>query len=268
MRKTIKPPILRIRHEKKKASGQSGMVGKMVFDWGSHFWHSVFIWSTGIAAVFGGVGIAAAFVAGMVGYQVTEFSLEKGRKDQLAANVEIEKSKKDARDALVRAAGLEKEAAESKERTKTLELELAKIKLPRLLSEDRIRLLAEKLKPFASTPFDLAFIPGDPEAAIFGIHIATMLEVAGWKWMPWAPEGSLFQQTFTITGTDKPNIGQVGFFDVGIFLKPGDPDSLAPPIDALIKVLKGEGFAVTFETSANPNINTNATVHITVGRKR
>src|SRR5450631_1849827 len=141
-----------------------------------------------------------------------------------------------AGNALVRAAESEKQAAESKERTAKLELELAKIKQPRLLSEERLRPLAEKLKQFASTPFDLAFIPGDPEAAIFGTHIAAMLEMAGWKWVAWAPEGAPFQQIFTITGTDKPNIGQVGFFDVGIFLRPDDPDTLAPPVQALTRL--------------------------------
>jgi hypothetical protein len=163
---------------------------------------------------------------------------------------------------------LELKTAESNERAKKLELELAKIKQPRLISEDRLKSLAEKLKPFASTPFDLAFIPGDPEAAVFGTHIAAMLEMAGWKWVAWAPAGAPFQQVFTITGTDKPNIGQVGFFDVGIFLRPDDPDALAPPVQALIELLKGEGFAVAFETSTNPNINNKATVHITVGKKR
>jgi len=184
-----------------------------------------------------------------------------------AKNEGIEAGKA-AGNALLRAAELEKQAAESRERATKLELELAKIKQPRLLSEERLKPLAEKLRPFAPTPFDLAFIPGDPEAAIFGTHIAAMLEMAGWKWVPWAPEGAPFQNVFTITGTDKPNIGQVGFFDVGIFLRPDDPDTLAPPVQALIEVLKGEGFAVAFETSTNPNINNKATVHITVGKKR
>lgn len=219
-------------------------------------------------------GLATWFVVKLQRAEIaqSEVALEKYKED---TKLKVEEAKKEgieagktAGDALVRAAALEKEAAESKERAAKLELELAKIKQPRLLSEDRLVPLAEKLKPFASTPFDLAVIPGDPEAAIFGTHIAAMLEMAGWKWVAWAPEGAPFQQVFTITGTDKPNIGQVGFFDVVIFLRPDDPDTLAPPVQALIELLKGEGFAVAFETSTNPNINNKATVHVTVGKKR
>lgn len=199
--------------------------------------------------------------------ELDQYKIDAAVKVEEAKNEGIEAGKT-AGNALLRAAELEKQAAESKERATRLELELAKIKQPRMLTEERIRPLAEKLSPYASTPFDLAFIPGDPEAAVFGTHIAALLEAAGWKWVAWAPEGAPFQQVFTITGTDKPNIGQVGFFDVCIFLKPGDPDALAPPVQALIDLLHGEGFAATFEISDNPNINNRATVHVTVGRKR
>lgn len=238
-------------------------------------WNNVMLWClafVSLAAISVGISQyiiiqlakqdAAESKSDLDAYKLTvEGKVADAKKEGIAAG-------KIAGDALVRAAALEKQAAESKERAAKLELELAKIKQPRLLAEDRLKPLAEKLKPFASTPFDLAVIPGDPEAAIFGTHIAAMLEIAGWKWLAWAPVGAPFQQVFTITGTDKPNIGQFGFFDVEILLRPDDPDTLAPPVQALIELLQREGFAVAFETSTNPNINNKATVHITVGKKR
>jgi hypothetical protein len=240
-----------------------------------HSWENGMVLSLIVAGFFALVAGAATWAV----VRLTRLELAESKKELDAYKLAVEFNVADARkegieagktagNALLRAAESEKRAAESNERAVKLELELAKIKQPRLLSEERLRPLAERLKRFAPTPFDLAFIPGDPEAAIFGTHIAAMLEMAGWKWVAWAPEGAAFQQVFTITGTDKPNIGQVGFFDVGIFLRPDDPDTLASPVQALVELLQGEGFAAAFETSTNPNINNKATVHITVGKKR
>ncbi|MEH2475895.1 hypothetical protein V1281_002930 [Nitrobacteraceae bacterium AZCC 2161] len=139
-------------------------------------------------------GLSTWFVVKLQRAEIAQSAIEQTQyKSDAAVKVEEAKNEgikagKAAGDASLRAAELEKQAAESKERAAKLELELAKIKQPRLLSEERLKPLAEKLKPFASTPFDLAFIPGDPEAAVFGTHIAAMLETAGWKWVAWAPE--------------------------------------------------------------------------------
>lgn len=247
----------------------------MIWGLSLHGWEDVMRVSLIIVGVSGSIaGLATWFVVKLQRTEImqSEIALEKYKED---TKVKVEEAKnqgieagKTAGDALVRAAALEKDAAQSKERAAKLELELAKIKQPRLIPEEKLKPLAKKLESFSSTPFDLAIIPGDPEAAIFGVTIATVLETAGWKWVAWAPEGAPFQQVFTITGTDKPNIGQFGFFDVTIFLRPDDPDMLATPLQAVMDLLKEEGFAVGFEASTNPNINNKATIHITVGKKR
>lgn len=95
-----------------------------------------------------------------------------------------------------------------------------------------------------------------------------MLETAGWKWVDWNPPNGPFTQVYTFSGTDKPNIGQFGFFDVLVILHPDHAAELSKPAEALVTALKAEGFAAALELVSNPSIPNKDTVHVTVGRKR
>jgi hypothetical protein len=246
---------------------------KMIWGLSLHGWEDLMRVSLIVVGVSGLMaGLSTWFVVKLQRAEIaqTEVDLEKYKED---TKLKVEEAKKEgieagkaAGDALLRAAELEKKAAESKERATKLELELAKIKQPRKIGEDRIPLIAERLRPFSGTKFDAAAVPGDAEALIFLTFVAATLESAGWKWVDWNPANG--SQVYTITGANKPTIGQFGFFDLLVILHPDHPAELLKPAQELVAALNAEGFAATLEVVANPNIPNKDTVHITVGRKR
>jgi hypothetical protein len=214
--------------------------------------HSVFIAATWVAAIFGGIGIGAAFVSAIVGYQLTEESLAEANRRIAEANAQAEQ----ARGA----------AAEANARALEAQLALEKFKQPRLLSENKMREMADKLNHFAGTRFDASASAGDTEAVIFLSHIAATLEMAGWKWIEWNPPTGELMTVYKIEG--KPNVGQLGFFDVALQVDPDHNSELATAVGVLGVLLKAKGFAVTVDVVANPAIPNKDTIHVIVGKKR
>jgi hypothetical protein len=157
-------------------------------------------------------------------------------------------------------------AAEANSRALEAQLALEKFKQPRLLSEQQMSAISEKLKRFAGTKFDCAVIPGDPEAMIFLSHIAATLEKAGWVWVEWtAPEGQI-AMTYTIPS--KPSIGQLGFLGVTLQINPAHAGPLSAPADALGLALIAEGVEATLDVIDNASVPKKETVHVIVGKKR
>lgn len=183
-------------------------------------------------------------------------------------HLETAKANADAESARAEIAKANARAADASQKAAEAQLALEKFKQPRKIAEDRISLIADKLRQFSGTRFDAAAIPGDPEAIIFLTFVTAMLESAGWKWVDWSPPNGPLAQVWTITGTDKPNIGQFGFFDVLILFHPDHAAELSKPAEALVTALKAEGFAAAFEVASNPSIPNKDNLHITVGRKR
>src|SRR5262245_12164319 len=56
-------------------------------------WETVFKWATIAAAVFGGIGIAAAFVSAWIGYQIADATQKEADKNIAEARAETEKAK-------------------------------------------------------------------------------------------------------------------------------------------------------------------------------
>jgi hypothetical protein len=138
--------------------------------------HSVFIAATWIAAVFGGIGIGAAFVSAIVGYHLTEDALSDSRTKIAAANAVGETAKAEAAKANKRAEEL---------RSDNIALQ-AGVR-PRRFSfmgwtnnTERVSKIYDALKPYKGT---VAFIQVAPdfEAKIFANDIASVLTANGWK---------------------------------------------------------------------------------------
>jgi hypothetical protein len=171
----------------------------MGFDWGSHFWHSAFIWATLVAAVCGGVGVGAAFIAGMVGYQVTEFSLQKGRDAVTDANERISEARIDAdkkiafareeakvevekAHAEIAKANVEIETAKRDAENARLEQERLKAQLAwRTIEPRQLEMMRANLADARGTVF-LEYAENDPEAIYFSIQIANLFnDRARWQ---------------------------------------------------------------------------------------
>ena len=161
---------------------------------------------------------------------------------------------------------LRKDTADANARALEAQVALEKFKQPRLLSEQQMSAIAEKLKRFVGTKFDAAVIPGDPEAMIRLSHITATLEKAGWVWVEWtAPEGQI-AMTYTIP--TKPSIGQLGFLGLTLQINPAHGRALSAPADALGLALIAEGIETTLDVIDNASVPNRETVHVIVGKKR
>lgn len=211
--------------------------------WGyaMEFWESVFFWSTGIAAVAGGIGVTAAFIAGIVGYQVTDrVAKESDRKISEANAV--------AADANERAQLLEKETTQAK-----LELERLKIaQQPRQLNTEAFRAV---LKDNPSRDIEILYQPGDNEAQNLAMQIFTGL--VGSTWAPSNPLKSFphpIPSTATRAGLRElpkklfdaiPPIERIttSLFGISIISKKSS-DVLTTPQRVLVEAFRAGGFGV------------------------
>jgi hypothetical protein len=229
--------------------------------------HAGFLVVTWIAAIFGGIGIAAAFLSAIIGYRLTEDALleanTKISEARIEADAKIEVAREEAKVAVEKA---QADAAAANARALEAQLALEKFKQPRVFSDEQRDRLRSKLEAFGKTRFDAAVIPGDPEALIFVSHITATLEWAKWVWVEWVPPGAPLQTTYTIAG--KPNMGHFGSFGVIVLLNPDHASALSKAAEALVEAIRFEGFEAALEIVANPSIPNKDTVHVTVGKKR
>ncbi len=165
--------------------------------------HSVFIGATWVAAVFGGIGIGAAFVSAIVGYQLAEESLADANKRIAESQAEAGRANEAAGKAHERAAMLEHDASQAHERIARLNneteilkadnLALQKLMLPRRLGslisitspDDSIlptpaELQFSGIKQFPGTPVVIQVVP-DFEAQTLANDMLAVLTAFGWK---------------------------------------------------------------------------------------
>jgi hypothetical protein len=159
---------------------------------------------------------------------------------------------------------LRKGTADANARAAEAQLALEKLKAPRSLSRDQMEAIANKLRPFAKTRFDLSVIIGDPEAIGFLGFIADSLEAAGWTWIEYNHPSGPFMNVYNVAG--KPNIGQQGWIGVSIQVFDDHAAQLSPAADELLAALKAVGVAASRD-KANDAIPNHDTVHVLVGRK-
>jgi hypothetical protein len=180
-------------------------------------------WSTGVAAIFGAIGIGAAFISAIVGYGISDFV-------QAESNTRIAEA-----DARGKEAG--EEAAKANERTE--ELRNANLQLEAKLLEmqkevrgreitgqqhDRVIAAMEGRRP----PELVTYIARDPEATWYGLSIATNLfQELGMKGQVIFLQDQPPLQTGVMycgTGTDEDIFFMKVLMDAGI-VGVGSPDS-------------------------------------------
>lgn len=134
------------------------------------FWQSVFFWATVVAAVSGGIGISAAFVSAMVGYQISDIVQADADERIAEATARGEEARAEAGKAHERAAALEKEAAEARVEQERIKVRLAS----RRLTAEQYKILTGVLR---GHPMDivLSFAQGDPEARLYADDIGKVL---------------------------------------------------------------------------------------------
>lgn len=224
-----------------------------MWGWLSQYGHSVFIVSTIVAAIFGGIGIGAAFISAIVGYQLTEVALgeaneriavadargeeakaqvEKAQADIAKANAEIAEARKQT-------TTLERETADAKERTAFLEKEAAQARAEqerlkslviwRSLSPDAMGRLVSSLSSVPVSGYVIvAHEERDPEAQYFASLIGRALKLANWQAFPQSiSSGALYFGVF-IPGPENQTVKALrqAFTNANIEFS---PESFIPP---------------------------------------
>jgi hypothetical protein len=144
---------------------------------------SVFIAATWIAAIFGGIGIGAAFVSAIVGYQLTEEALSDAR-------IKI---------------------AASDARTKEAELKLERLRKqmgPRIIDRELFR---DAISQQSKSKVEILYLRDDSEAFTLALQIQNNLPAAGWSVGDPKP--------IRVNGdSDKPSVLVVGGWHNGVIV--------------------------------------------------
>jgi hypothetical protein len=176
-----------------------------MWGWPLSSWEKVFFIATAAAAVFGGLGIMAAFISGVVGYQVTDRVLKD-------ADVRIADANRGAADANAK--------AESER--------LARMELEKFVGPRYIAIIAgtpgtgtERLKQFAGTPYILQFVPNDMEINRLAQMIEFLLRESNWVKVAMEPRTDLKDGVTVQTRpfSPRPNPVEAAAKDLGDFLE-------------------------------------------------
>jgi hypothetical protein len=162
------------------------------------------------SAVFGGLSVACALVAGYAGHR------EAVAAAQFAAR------------AIERAAELEKEAALAK-------LDLQRLKTPRTLGPDRQQFLASAIRPFAGQRYRVAISQSPDDGVAFWESMHAALEKAGWVYVPSGPAS---------VGDPPAGIPIAALPGIEIRFDPSKEKELAPSALALGNALHEDGTIV------------------------
>jgi hypothetical protein len=184
MREQTNPAKPSQQQAMKKTNGQIGKRGSPV----SLVSHTGFLISTWVAAIFGGIGITAAFISAIVGYRLTEDSLSEANerisiarveakadveKAAVEANTKIEQARAETAKANERTAELARET----EKLRATNLEMEKAFSPRSLTitgADR-----QKLKALGKVRWVIESVPRDEPQDLLG-QIFMLLNSAQW----------------------------------------------------------------------------------------
>lgn len=159
------------------------------------FWDAVFRWATICAAIFGGIGVTAAFVSAWVGYELADVTQQEADRKIAEARARSDEANGRAEEAAVTAANATKEAATIRERAALTEERLLNER--RLTANERWRLeriertvlprslyvnwpaLATELKGGNFHPINVALIGKSMESHQFASALMGALQQAG-----------------------------------------------------------------------------------------
>jgi|SRR5271166_3543288 len=232
----------------------------MLWGWPFPTWELIVKVSLWLVVGAGVVTAVSAFVSGYVGYELTD-AVQRASDERVAElNKEIARLSADAEASRAMIADADARALEA-------QAQLAKFKAPRSMKRDQQTRIAEKISAFKGTRFDIAVIPGDPEAATFLGQVSATLQSAGWEWIEWAHPGG--RLTFTYTWPGLPNVGQMGGFGIDVIVHSDHRLEFENAAKALSDALAAEHFSDGQVHEAVPaqSIPNGDTIHIVIGKK-
>ena len=221
-------------------NGQIGKVRSAMWGYPLELWESVFFWATGIAAVAGAIAVASVFVAGIIGYKITDVVTHESEIRIGEAEARISEATARAEEAKAGAAAATENAANANERAASLERDAtrARLETERLKAQLAWRVLPQNIANAIGNnlsasvgKINIQYAANDTEALYFAIQLANIFGKAGWQ------VGML---SVTLSGT-------VVF---GLWV----PDTQSPFTQTIRTALEGAG--IGFSRQALPTSNT------------
>src|SRR6266480_2451658 len=140
------------------------------------FWNSVIVWTIAIAAVAGAISVAAGFVAGIVGYRLSDVT-QKATEAQVA-------------EANARAEAAKLQSAEANARAAEAKLALEKYKAPRSIDATALADIKDALQKYAGQEYQITTFWDLKEPLAFSEQLHQALQQAGCKFNPHGTGGS------------------------------------------------------------------------------
>jgi hypothetical protein len=249
--------------------------------WGFPFsvWELVVKIALWTAVGAGVVTAVAAFIAGYVGYELTDAVQKVGdekvaeaRAGAATAQAEAARANEAAAKVNERAASLERDAAiarqkiaEANARVAEANLQLEKIRQPRVLSTSKAQQIAQTVRRWPGIRFDVAALPGDPEALTLVGQLADCLRTGGWEWIEFNHPSGPFMQVYS--WPNLPNVGQLGGEAIAVLAHADRLAEFAAAGAALAGALNAVGLIASFGSTDIEGIPNHDTLHIAVGKK-
>ena len=183
-----------------------------------------------IAAFLVAAGVAIEFVGDWASRPYEKTVKDARDEEAEFARTSIVKAQADIADANKQTEIAKKDAAIAEQHANEAKLALEKLRTPRTMDRDWQSAITAQLLPFKGVRFDIAVIPGDPEATDLLSQVVPPIQAAGWQWIDFSPAGGPLTITFSWPGL--PNVGQMGGFGIDVFAPP-DRSDLSPAATAL-----------------------------------
>lgn len=157
------------------------------------------------------------------------------------------------------------QAAEASRKAAEAELALEKVIALRRLSPDQQAAVIAALSKVPNIRFDMAVVPGDPEALFLLMRLSAILEESSWQWIEFNhPTGPIM----TVGGLrDKPNFGYVTRGNVSVEMDPDHVNEFLDAAKALSEALNTAGIPASTQTITSGDIPNHDTLHVLIGKK-
>jgi hypothetical protein len=182
--------------------------------------------------------------------------LNRNRADLAAARLDAQSAAAASKRDLAEVATLLEQERELRQR-------IVALTTPRALSPEKAVELADSLRPFANTSFDM-YVTNDPDSVALVNQIGAILKNAGWQWKPAASIGAL-----SLTGKN-PQISIVTVSGVSVEIAESAKETLGSAVLALVNGLRRAGIAAS--PIASPDEHTDkkfdkSVVHVVIGSR-
>ncbi len=204
--------------------------GHRMWGFSIEFWNSVIVWAIIISAIAGAISIVAGFVAGIVGYRVSDLTQKETSAQIAEANAR---------------------AAEANARGAEANLALEKYKAPREIDAAGSELITSKLNQFAGQEYKFTTFWDVKEPLAFSLQLHTILQSAGWKYIPHGKGGSFL-------------LG--GLSGIQVYIHPAAEPKTKEAADALVSVLAQLDFAPVLKEQ-DPSNPTDNLIQLNIGTK-